>query len=62
MVPSHVDPEWFPAPLGTWLRRASLILIVAALLAGCGVSGQAAAPTPTPLPPQPAVESPTYTV
>ena len=62
MVPSHVDPEWFPAPLGTWLRRASLALIVAVLLAGCGVSGQAAAPTPTPLPPQPAVESPTYTV
>ena len=62
MVPSHVDPEWFPPPLGTWLRRASLALIVAVLLAGCGVSGQAAAPTPTPLPPQPAVESPTYTV
>src|SRR5919199_4618652 len=62
MVPSNVDPEWFHTRLAPWLRGACLVLIAAALLSGCGTSGQAAAPTPTPLPPQPAVASPTYAV
>ena len=62
MVPSNADLQWFHTRLAPWLRGACLVLIAAALLSGCGTSGQAAAPTPTPLPPQPAVASPTYTV
>src|SRR5919202_543053 len=62
MVPSNADLQWFHTRLAPWLRGACLVLIAAALLSGCGTSGQAAAPTPTPLPPQPAVANPTYTI
>ncbi len=42
---------------------ACVLVLLALLLLGCSSpGGQAALPTPTPLPPQPAVEKPTYTV
>lgn len=44
------------------LKLVSACLLPALMLAACGGTGQAVNPTPTPLPPQPAVERPTYTV
>ncbi len=44
------------------LKVVFACLLLALLLAACGGTGQAVNPTPTPLPPQPAVEKPTYTV
>jgi HlyD family secretion protein len=46
------------------LPKSFLVLLLGALLAACGATSQAAQepPTPTPLPPDPALERPTYTV
>ena len=46
-----------------WCIRALCIALLIALLTGCGsLTARQEEPTPTPLPPQPAVEKPTYTV
>lgn len=51
------------ATLGTLkAARAALVLVLAALLAGCGVIGQAAAPTTVPLNPGSVVVAPTSTL
>lgn len=56
-LPASRDRRWRRA------RSTALLLVLVMLLAACGVTtGQKAAATPTPLPPQPAVEKPTYTV